>query len=51
LGPLKKLLGKGVSQAEILEDYPELEPDDLRAALQYAHLLVAGETVVDRVAS
>ena len=45
-----ELLSKGVSQQEILEDYPDLEMDDLRAALQYAHHLVAGETVVDRVA-
>jgi uncharacterized protein (DUF433 family) len=45
-----ELLAKGATLQEILEDYPELEPDDLRAALLYAHHLVAGETVVDRVA-
>ena len=32
-----ELLAKGATMEEILEDYPELEPDDLRAALLYAH--------------
>jgi uncharacterized protein (DUF433 family) len=45
-----ELLAKGATPQEILEDYPELEPDGVRAALLYAHHLVAGETVVDRVA-
>jgi uncharacterized protein (DUF433 family) len=44
-----ELLAKGATPQEILEDYPELEPDDLRASLLYAHHLVAGETVIDRV--
>ena len=46
-----ELLAKGASPQEILEDYPMLEPDDLRAALFYAHHLVAGERVLDRVAA
>ena len=46
-----ELLTKGVTRQEILEDYPQLEPDDLQAALFYAHSLVAGETVLDRVAA
>ncbi len=46
-----ELLAKGATRQEILEDYPELEPDDLRAALLYAHHLVAGENVLDRVAA
>ncbi|MEZ4730468.1 MAG: DUF433 domain-containing protein [Caldilineaceae bacterium] len=46
-----ELLAKGASSQEILEDYPMLEPDDLRAALLYAHHLVAGERVLDRVAA
>ena len=46
-----ELLTKGASEWEILEDYPELEPDDLRAALLYAHHLVVGETILDRVAA
>jgi uncharacterized protein (DUF433 family) len=44
-----ELLAKGATEQEILEDYPELEPDDLRAALLYAHHMVAGEVVLDRV--
>lgn len=46
-----ELLAKGATEEEILEDYPALEPDDLRAALLYAHHLVAGETVIDRLAA
>ncbi|MFZ4659717.1 MAG: DUF433 domain-containing protein [Caldilineaceae bacterium] len=46
-----ELLAKGASSQEILEDYPMLEPDDLHAALLYAHHLVAGERVLDRVAA
>lgn len=46
-----ELLAKGASFQEILEDYPMLEPDDLRAALLYAHHLIAGEQVLDRVAA
>ena len=40
-----ELLAQGASEREILEDYPQLEPEDLRAALSYAHRLVAGEEV------
>lgn len=32
------LLGSGASHAEILEDYPTLEADDILAALAYAAL-------------
>jgi uncharacterized protein (DUF433 family) len=44
-----ELLAKGATWEEILEDYPQIEPDDLRAALLYAHHLVAGEMVLDRL--
>jgi uncharacterized protein (DUF433 family) len=30
------LLAAGVSEKEILEDYPDLEHEDIRACLQYA---------------
>ena len=46
-----ELLAKGATAEEILEDYPQLEAEDLQAALLYAHHLVAGETVFDRVAA
>ncbi|MBU1180940.1 MAG: DUF433 domain-containing protein [Proteobacteria bacterium] len=46
-----ELLARGASEEEILQDYPLLEPDDLRAALLYAHHMVARENVFDRVAA
>ncbi len=46
-----ELLSKGASRQEILDDYPELEAEDILAALRYAHLLVAGESVFDRIAA
>jgi uncharacterized protein (DUF433 family) len=30
------LLANGLSQAELLNEYPDLEPEDIRQALQYA---------------
>ena len=44
-----ELLSKGATAEEILDDYPQLEVEDLRAALLYAHHLIAGEAVHDRV--
>jgi uncharacterized protein (DUF433 family) len=46
-----ELLSKGASRQEILEDYPDLEAEDIQAALLYAHHLVAGEIVFDRIAA
>jgi uncharacterized protein (DUF433 family) len=34
-----ELLAKGVDRQEILEDYPELVPEDIQAALSYAQAL------------
>lgn len=31
-----EMLAAGVSESEILQDYPYLEPEDIRAALAYA---------------
>jgi uncharacterized protein (DUF433 family) len=45
-----ELLARGATEEEILQDYPQLEPYDLRAALLYAHHMVARENVFDRVA-
>jgi len=39
------LLEQGVSTEAILDDYPDLEPEDIRACLAYARALVANETV------
>ena len=38
------MLGSGMSNAQILEDHPELESDDIKAALHYAKLSVSGQT-------
>jgi uncharacterized protein (DUF433 family) len=39
------LLEQGVPEVDILDDYPDLEPEDIRACLAYARALVANETV------
>ena len=39
------LLEQGLRPEEILEEYPDLEVDDIRACLAYARLLVANESI------
>lgn len=39
------LLEQRVSVSEILDDYPDLEPDDISACLAYARALIANETL------
>jgi len=39
------LLAAGATSEAILDDYPELEPDDIRACLSYAHAAIAGERI------
>jgi len=41
-----KALAAGVPQEELLKEYPELEPEDIRATLAYAAELVAEEKVL-----
>jgi uncharacterized protein (DUF433 family) len=41
-----KALAAGVSEEELLREYPELEPADIRAALAYAAQLVEEERVL-----
>ena len=43
------LLAQGVSQEELLEDYPRLESDDIRACVAYAHTVVAGDSLAARL--
>lgn len=38
-----KALANGVPTQELLEDYPELEPEDIQAVLLYASELVSEE--------
>ena len=40
-----KALGNGVTVEDLLEDYPELEKDDIRAVFLYAARLVSEEKV------
>jgi uncharacterized protein (DUF433 family) len=42
---LVRLLGQGVSEAEILDEYPGLLREDVRAALLYAASVLAQEEV------
>ena len=39
------LLEQGMTPEEILQDYPDLEMDDIRACLAYARALVANEEI------
>ena len=39
------LLTQGVSTDAILDDYPELEPDDIRACTAYAHAVIAQDSL------
>lgn len=34
------LLAPGVAQEDFLDYYPDLEPDDLRACIAYAHAVI-----------
>jgi uncharacterized protein (DUF433 family) len=46
-----ELLAKGATIEEILEDYPDLEPEDIQAALFYAYQLVDKEEITARVSA
>jgi len=39
------LLVQGAPNDEILDDYPELEPDDIRACLEYARAVIACDSL------
>jgi hypothetical protein len=39
------LLAQGVTVDDILDDYPALEPDDVRACLAYAHAVIAHDSL------
>ena len=39
------LLAQGESEALILSDYPDLESEDLRACLAYAHPVIAHDSL------
>ncbi len=39
------LLAQGETPETLLEDYPELEPQDIRACLAYAHAVIADDSL------
>ena len=39
------LLSQGVTPDSILDDYPRLQPDDIRACIAYAHAVIAGDSL------
>jgi len=39
------LLAQGITPEAILDDYPDLEFDDIRACTAYAHAVIAGDTL------
>ena len=39
------LLSQGATQKELLDDYPGLEPEDIRACIAYAHTVIAGDAL------
>ena len=39
------LLAHGATPQEILDDYPRLEADDIRACIAYAHAAIADDTL------
>ena len=39
------LLSQGATQEELLDDYPGLEAEDIRACIAYAHTVIAGDTL------
>lgn len=43
---LLELLGSGMTFEAVLEDYPDLEREDLLAVLEFAALAVGGQRVV-----
>jgi uncharacterized protein (DUF433 family) len=39
------LIAQGEPQESILDDYPELQPDDIRACVAYAHAVIAEDSL------
>lgn len=39
------LLAQGMTAEELLDDYPDLEAEDIRACLAYAHAAIANDSL------
>ena len=46
-----RMLAQGISETEILHEYPRLQPEDVRAALAYAAQALAQEEIFLLVSS
>ena len=46
-----ELLAKGSTYQELLDDFPDLEPDDIKAAIFYAHRMSTREELFERTAA
>jgi uncharacterized protein (DUF433 family) len=44
-----KMMAQGISEKEILEEYPRLAPEDLKAALAYASTALSNEEFIPLV--
>lgn len=44
-----KRIAEGMTTDEILEDYPNITKDDIKAALKYAAKLISGEDILPLV--
>ena len=42
---LLSLLSQGASHEELKDDYPDLEEEDIRACIAYAHVVIAGDSL------
>ncbi len=45
------LLAQGATVGELLDDYPDLEADDIQACLAYAHAVIAHDSLDSVVVS
>jgi len=41
------MIAAGMTFGEIVEDHPELERDDIRAALEYAKITLSGKSLLE----
>ena len=39
------LLSQGATHEELMDDYPGLEEEDIRACIAYAHTVIAGDSL------
>jgi len=44
-----KMLAQGIAEGEILQEYPRLKPEDIKAALAYASVMLNNEEFIPLV--